>query len=560
MKKTLFILVLTIICAFGSTAQASFQDVQDGSSYQEAVNYLELEGALDSGDNFRPDELATRAAFFKMLFKVFNEDISAVDGETSFEDVPTDSWFAPYAALAEDYKLVEGTLFEPAKNLRRIEALNFLMQAYGLSAPIIPISERTKLFTDVNTIHPYYSLLSRAADEGLITTDTTDRFLPYEKITRGELAQMIYTFELWQTDSLTASTEATADFYKSDIFNDIWNRILTDMYLPAGTQVDQEALFQIAVKSILESLNDPYTKYFDQSEATEFMDMLDDTFEGIGAVLIQDDATMNIFITELLDDSPAAKSGLKVGDQITAVDGISTEGMPVENVINRIKGPENTTVKITILRDETSYTYKITRTTLTVQIVTGEIYNKNSWLIDIDSFGNNIMDGLVTTLDELTAEEPDPEAIIIDLRGNPGGYINMANFVAGAFVPYLTPLVTLDYGGPKETIYNGDTGMYHGIPLYVLVDEYSASASEILAMTLREADDAVIIGKQTFGKGSAQEVITYWDGSMLKMTIARWLSSAGNSIQGVGVTPDVVITGTSETEDLWLLELNKLLD
>ena len=431
------------------------------------------------------------------------------------------------------------------------------MQAYGLAAPIIPAGDRADLFDDISTKHPYYSLISRAAEEGILSANPGEKYLPNHRITRGELAQMIYDFEVWKTDNL--SVKAGSEFYKSDIFADIWNRILNDLYLPSGSSVDQEALFQIAVKAVLESLNDPYTKYFDESAATEFMNILDDTFEGVGAVLIQDDETLNVYITEFLEDSPASKSGLKVGDQITAVDGVSVEGMLIENVMARIKGPANTSVEVTVLRDGTTYTYKITRAVLTINIVKGKIYAKDNWFIDIDSFGSNIVEGVMIAIQELEAQEDNPKAIILDLRGNPGGYVNMANFVAGLFVPHLTPLVTLDYGGPQETIYNGDVGPYQDIPLYILVDEYSASASEILAMTLREADDAIIIGKQTFGKGSAQEVITYWDGSILKMTVARWLSSEGNSIEKVGVTPDILVTGESDVKDLWLQELNKLL-
>ena len=222
----------------------------------------------------------------------------------------------------------------------------------------------------------------------------------------------------------------------------------------------------------------------------------------------------------------------------------------------RIKGAAGTEVRITILRDSDEHSYLLTRALIGLDLVKGKIYNKDAWFIEINTFAANIYEDMMLTLEELTAEEPNPSAIILDLRGNPGGYVNMGNFVAGLFVPHLTPLVTLDYGGPQETIYNGDTGMYQDVPVYILVDEYTASASEILSQTLQETGHATVIGTQTYGKGSAQEVITYWDGSLLKLTIAHWLSSKGTSIQGVGVTPDILVTETDGEADEWLKALN----
>lgn len=542
---------------FSSPAFASYKDVEESHPYQEAISYLELVGAIDSGKYFRPNDFVTKAEFFKMLFEVFDEEAKGY--ELSFKDVPKDEWFAPYAELALKYKFVESSLFEPAIVLRRGETLGLLMKAYGQGAPIIPASQRSPLFADVLERHPLYSLLARASELDILTPDNSKKYAPYQKLTRSEASNMIYQFEQWHTVDL-ASSDEKEEFYKSDIFADIWNRILTDLYLAPGSVIDQDALFQVAVKAVLESLNDPYTKYFTGEEASEFMDTLEGELEGIGAILLQDEASMEVFITEFLEDSPASTSGLKAGDQIIAVDGISIDGMLLQEVLSRIKGPAGTTVSITVLREDgTTPTYELTRAELKLILLTGEIYDEDAWLFTIKSFGDDILEELLSALETLQAEVENPSAIILDLRGNPGGYINMMNYVAGLFVPFLNPLVILDYGGYQETIYNGDTGAYKDIPLYILVDEYTASASEILALTLQEAADVTVIGKQTFGKGSAQELITYWDGSILKMTVAEWLSSEGNSVEGVGVTPNILITEESEEKDLWLEEVKKLL-
>lgn len=553
MKKTISAILLSLTL-FAQTSLASFDDVDTAHSYYEGISYLELIGAVDPGSNFRPDDLLTRAEFFKILFKGLREDLETGPDETTFSDVPKEAWFAPYASLAQYHELASGTTFDGQKTLTRGNVLGLVMQAYGLGAPIIPEAKRTPLFDDISIKHPLYSLLYQANKVGIVDADTSQKYVPFGKITRGELADLIYRAETWKNESAAATTDE--DFYKSDIFSDVWNRILDEFYLPDGYQIDQDVLFQAAVNAVLESLDDPYSRYFTPDQATEFTGSLEGEFEGIGAILTQDPETLEVFIAEILENTPAEESALEAGDQITAVDGVSIAEMPLEEVMSRIKGTADTEVQITILRNDEEHTYKLIRASIQLDLVKGRIYHKDAWLIDIDSFGSDIYTEMMATLEELTALEPDPSAIILDLRSNPGGYVNMGNFVAGLFVPHLTPLVTLDYGGPEETIYNGDYGMYQNYPVYILVDENTASASEILSLTLQETGHATIIGTQTYGKGSAQEVITYWDGSMLKLTIAHWLSSKGNTIQGVGVTPDILITETDDEADAWLKALN----
>lgn len=554
MKKILPALLLSI-ALFTQTALASFEDVDASHPYYEGISYLELIGAVDPGTNFRPDDLLSKAEFFKMLFKGLREDLEAGSEKTAFTDVPTDAWYKPYASLAEFHDLTDGTLFEAQKNLTRANVLGLVMKAYGLSAPIIPVANRSPLFDNISVKHPLYSLLYQADKVGLIEADPSEDYIPFEKITRGELADMIYRVETWKNEALAADAES--DFYKSDIFVDVWNRILNEFYLPDGYQIDQDVLFQAAVDAVLESLGDPFSQYFPPDQATEFTGSLEGEFEGIGAILNQDAETLNVFIAEILGNTPAEDSDLEAGDQIIAVDDISIVGMPLEEVMARIKGAAGTEVRITILREGTEHTYLLIRATIQLDLVKGKIYHKDTWFIDIDSFGADIFTEMEATLADLNMLEPDPTAITLDLRSNPGGYVNMGNYVAGLFLPHLTPLVILDYGGPEETIYNGDYGPYQDVPVYILVDEYTASASEILSLILQESGHATIIGTQTYGKGSAQEIITYWDGSLLKLTIAHWLSSKGTSIEGVGLTPDILVTPGDGEEDEWLKALNE---
>ncbi|MFA5855455.1 MAG: S41 family peptidase [Candidatus Gracilibacteria bacterium] len=562
----IFIATLFLPLALYITAQtsfASYKDVPEDYKYKKGVDFLELLGATDSGDYFRPDAEISRAEFFKILFKVFREETTNSAGIT-LTDVPKDAWFAPYARLAIQNNLVEGSLFEPAKTLKRIDALSFLLKAYGIEGGITPWKNRTQIFKDVPKTSPYYSVVSRAVTAEVFKSNTTSTWRPFDKITRGELADMMFNFENWHNNELMeeAANERNK-FYKSDIFANIWKKITNNFYVPEGQTIDEQALFEAAIKGMLETLNDPYTTYFSSTQATEFTDSLSGEFEGIGAVLYEDELAGTITISSFVEGSPAAKSGLKIGDAITAVDGVSISGMTIDDVISRIKGAKNTVVNLTILRGENTYNFKITRAVIAVDLISGEIIFHDYWFIDIDTFASNTAQEMMETIRALETEVTKPKGIVIDLRSNGGGYLSAGNFVAGLFVPQLTPLVTLDYGGGyKETIYNGDTGPYKGIPLYFFVDKYTASASEILVQTLKETADTTVIGTQTFGKGSAQSLTDYWDGSAFKVTIAHWLSSGGTSIQGVGITPDITIDENQEDssdEDAYMTALEKAL-
>lgn len=562
MKKFILLLMMSGACLgmvfiLSPLAQASFSDVHPTDEHYEGVSYLELVGAVDPAENFRPSDAVTRAEFFKILFKVSQEEPGQTTGKR-FSDAPSKEWYTPYAELAADHGLASGGTFEPGKTMRRASTLRLVMQIYGLGAPLIPEAEREeKLFSDVSWSHSFYEFLAQAVDLGILSSNPEAAYRPYEKVTRGELAELIYHCEQWYTASRgVALAEEDESFYKSDIFSDIWNTIISDFYLKEGQEIDQDVLFQAAVKAVLESLKDPYSSYFTPEEATEFMSSLEGEFEGIGALLNQDEATMEIFITSFIEGSPAAESELKVGDQILQVDGVDTQDMLMNEVIQRILGPAGTEVTLTVERDGKNLEFTLLRERIELNLVNAEVWKQNRWYIRIQSFASDIVKEMEDTVSVLQLELEKPEAIVLDLRGNPGGYVNMANYIASFFMPEVTPVVTLDYGGHQESIYNGREGPYYGIPLYVLVDEYSASASEILALSLRETAGALIIGTPTFGKGTAQNVITYWDGSILKLTIAEWLSAEGNSVEGVGITPDIVVDTTNwdpETEeDPWL--------
>lgn len=555
--KSFFLSILVLIL-FIPIARASYEDVANDNPYLEGITYLELEGAIDNTDQFRPNDKLKRVELFKILFTLLGEE--KPESSTTFNDVPKEAWFAPYTELAFHYGLVEAGngLFEPEKAVKQIEALEILSKAYGIPRPLISSQDRTRLFHDVSSNHPHYPTLRWAIDADIIALNPDENFLPYRTLTREEFANLILSFEEWKTAMQLEAEEL--DFYKSDIFANIWNQITSIFYLEDGQSIDQDALFQAAVKGMLESLEDPYSVYLTSEQGQNFYESLNGDFEGIGIYLSQDENTGEWFVGNFVnEEAPAKKAGLKAGDKITAVDGTPITRMLLEEVVHRIKGPANTTVKLTIEREGQTLSFTITRKAISIILERAEIIQRDVWYLEIDSFSNLTAYNAFDLLAGLTLEEPDPRAIVLDLRGNPGGYLSSGNAVAGLFVPHLTPLVHLDYGSFQETIYNGDIGPYYGIPLYILVDEYTASAAEIVTATIKERGTATVIGKQTFGKGTAQQLISFWDNSILKLTIAEWLTADGNSINGIGITPDILITETNETVDLWLKEVEEQL-
>ncbi len=342
MKKTLTLSLCSLFLVLTPLrALASYSDVPTDSAYKEGIDFFELIGAVDSAELFHPDQAVTKAEFYKILFKVFGED--ATPSGEAFSDVQGNEWFAPYASLAYKNNLETGPQFHPAELIQKGWAMQKLLEAYGEAGGIVPWKDRERLFKDMVAAHPYYSVVAQWVKLGILTSDPTSKIEPYKNLTRGELAQLCYQVEAWHLREMAA---AQNDFYKSDIFGSIWNRIMNEFYLEEDQRIDPDALFQAAIKGILESLGDPYSVYFSASESESFENAVNGQFEGIGAYLGEGEEPGSIVFTKWVEGGPAAESGLEVGDQLVSVDGISVEGMSLDQVISRIKGATGTDVAL----------------------------------------------------------------------------------------------------------------------------------------------------------------------------------------------------------------------
>lgn len=559
MKKIILIAICAFITTIGNPnfANAAFTDVSTSNKYYKGISYLELQGALDAAENFRPKDKLKKAEFFKILFELFGENGSNLTVSGNFKDVPEGSWFAPYVELGLKYGLVntKQNKFEPESNLSKIQTLEYLFKMYGVAVAKIDKSSRTDLFKDVTGNHTYYSLIKKAIDLEILEKNTTKLLEPYSPITRGEFSDLLFKFDQWYTNESGSKTGEISGILKSDIFSDVWDRILKNFYLTQNAEIDEDVLFQAAVKGMLESLDDPYTTFITGNASNQFVTNLTGNFQGIGVYLVQDEKTGKVYVTDFVNNSHAYELGMKVGDIIEEVEEVEISQLAYEEIISRIKGPAGTTVKIKIRRGTQTQTFNVERRALSLTLESAEVLDEDIWYLDINLFSSTSFVDVKKLLDELKSEEPYPEGIVIDLRSNSGGYLNSAISIAGHFIPNSKPIVQLDYGYYKEEIINSGVGEYYGIPLFVLIDQYSASASEILAAALQEEGDATLIGKTTFGKGTAQQLVQYWDGSILKLTIAQWLTPSGATIEDVGVTPDITVNGKSKNTDLWLQQV-----
>lgn len=305
-----------------------------------------------------------------------------------------------------------------------------------------------------------------------------------------------------------------------------------------------EELIDGLKSGLVEAAGDPYTEFFDQESAADFNDQLSGSFTGIGAELGKNENN-NIIVVAPIKGFPAEKAGLRAQDIIVSVDGESTEGWVVEQAVSNIRGPEGTEVTLGIIRGNEQLDLTITRAEINIPSVEYEIREDGVGYIQMRSFWSD-----TPRLAEQAAREfvsKDVEKIVLDLRGNPGGSLEASIEVAELWLKDGATILEERRDGKTVEVFRATgNGPLQGVETVVLIDQGSASASEIVAGALRDNDAATLVGQTSFGKGSVQQIISLPNGSQLKVTIARWYTPGGKNIDKEGIKPEREVEYTPE--------------
>ncbi|MCF7795748.1 S41 family peptidase [Patescibacteria group bacterium] len=339
-------------------------------------------------------------------------------------------------------------------------------------------------------------------------------------------------------------------------FNEII-AILNNKYI-STSEINYEKMLDGAVSGMVSALDDPYTLYFDEELTKSFEEGMSGTFSGIGAeVGIKDNL---ITIVSPLPDTPAKKSGILSGDVILKIDGEETYNMSLDHAVSKIRGEKGTDVNLTIYRDGEEIEIIVTRDIINIESVTFE-KKEDIGIINLISFNDKTISAFNEIVENIK-NDPEINKIILDLRGNPGGYLQTSIDIASFWIE--NGIIVTEKG--KEDFRNVHTAFGNPVlkdyPTVVLINQGSASASEIVAGALKDHKKAVLVGKQTFGKGSVQEY-TYLNDNItsLKITVAKWFTPSGINIDEEGISPDFEIDYTLEDFNSDIdPQLNKAID
>lgn len=340
------------------------------------------------------------------------------------------------------------------------------------------------------------------------------------------------------TNSYPADSEL--DF---SLFWEVWD-LVSNKYL--DRPVNPQEMMYGAILGMVDSLGDPYTSFLEPAVNESVGDALGGRYQGIGAELGMRDN--QIVIVAPFDGSPAKKAGVMAGDKILKIGDESTIGITVTEAVSKIRGSSGTKITLTLqYENEEPREISITRGVITVSSVNWEDKGNGTVYIRVSRFGTETNDEWDDAVSNINISMKELDAVILDLRGNPGGYLESSVYLSEEFFSNKTVLYEETATGEQIPFEAKRVGVFEKVPaVFVLVDGGSASASEILAAALRDNIGATLIGEKTFGKGTIQEAQDFTDGSGLHVTVAKWLTSKKEWVHNVGIEPDIVVEITSD--------------
>lgn len=328
-------------------------------------------------------------------------------------------------------------------------------------------------------------------------------------------------------------------------FWEVWDLVHTRYF---DQPVDDTLLIEGAIEGMLAVLDDPHTRYLSPEDQALSRENMSGEFQGIGAEVSEEEG--HIVIVSPIEGSPAEAAGLQPGDILLTADSVELSGMSVIEAAQLVRGPKGTVVVLGLERDGQRFEVPIERDTIKITSVRGEMLEENLAYVRLTQFGESSDEELEELLTTLTAQNP--AGLILDLRRNPGGSLETAVNVADQFLPEGVILYERFGNGRQTDFDSSNKGLADHIPLVLLIDEGSASASEVLAGAIQDRERGILIGQTTFGKGTVQSWQELSNGGGLRLTTARWLTPDDNWIHETGLTPDYFIPLVEGEEDAQL--------
>lgn len=351
--------------------------------------------------------------------------------------------------------------------------------------------------------------------------------------------------------SIITNTDSPSDIQEVE---KIYDNLLSKYY----GEIDKQTLSDAAIKGMIEALNDPYSTYIDAENTDDFDEQIYGYYVGIGTEITLNDENQ-FEVTNIFENTPATDANIELHDIVVKVNNEDVSGKTVSDIGKLIQGEIGTNVTLTLRRDEAEFDVTITRDRIDLISVTSQIFEKDDkriGYIKVTNFASNTFNQFQTALNEL--EENDIESLIIDVRDNLGGQLEVATQIASLFLTKDKVVYQLNTNGIIQPIYSTGPGSFQK-PITVLINGATASASEVLAIALQESADATVIGTTSYGKGTIQESYKLSTGASIKFTVQEWLSPNGNTVNEVGVKPDIEVSETENSGETDTLETDTVL-
>lgn len=351
--------------------------------------------------------------------------------------------------------------------------------------------------------------------------------------------------------SIITNTDSPSDIQEVE---KIYDNLLSKYY----GEIDKQTLSDAAIKGMIEALNDPYSTYIDAENTDDFDEQIYGYYVGIGTEITLNDENQ-FEVTNIFENTPATDANIELHDIVVKVNNEDVSGKTVSDIGKLIQGEIGTDVTLTLRRGEEEFDVTITRDRIDLISVTSQIFEKDDkriGYIKVTNFASNTFNQFQTALNEL--EENDIESLIIDVRDNLGGQLEVATQIASLFLTKDKVVYQLNTNGIIQPIYSTGPGSFQK-PITVLINGATASASEVLAIALQESADATVIGTTSYGKGTIQESYKLSTGATIKFTVQEWLSPNGNTVNEVGVKPDIEVSETENSGETDTLETDTVL-